>query len=158
MAKKLDLTEYLIQKLGGKTAVMQEFYGERLNELIASGATFGDIIVTSKKEKWYSVLATMSIADAMNLKTTKKGSKTTSKRSSRLTSADKEKMIKGILAYLKKNPWSGKKAIANSVGFEPQKVGVQIGILRKEKKIKSSGARSKMVYALKGEKKKVATS
>ena len=85
MAKKLDLTEYLIQKLGGEKAVMQEFYGERLNELITSGATFGDIIITSKKEKWYSVLATMSISDAMRLKTTKKKAGKASTRSARLT-------------------------------------------------------------------------
>jgi len=72
----------------------------------------------------------------------------------RLTKADKERLLEAIPAFLAKNPWSKRSAIAKNVGVEPKKASVPLRDLLKSKKIKKQGEKAGVVYAVAGEKEK----
>ena len=146
MTKKDDLMKFMMDKLGGEKAVQREYAKERLMKAVSGGTTFGEIIEIAKQEDWLPILLATPIGTLAGEPVTLRPP------SGRITLADKATLHESVLSYLKDNPWSGKSAIADAVGFEPQKVAVQIRSLKANGAIKSSGKKSSTVYAVKGEK------
>ena len=151
MTKKEDLMKFMMDKLGGEKAVQREYAKERLMKAVSDGTTLEEIIDISKQEDWLDYLLKTPIGALVGRPATIRES------SGRITLADKETLQEGILRFLKETPWSGKGAISDAVGFEPQKVAVQIRSLKANGIIQSSGKKSSTVYAVKGEKAKPKT-
>ncbi len=73
---------------------------------------------------------------------------------SRMTKAEKERLLEKVPEFLSKNSWSKKMAIARGVGAEPKKLNTVLKELVAGKKIKRTGDKGATMYTFVGDKEK----
>ena len=146
------LLEHLIKSSGGRKAVERELVKSRLVNAISGGTTIGQLLKKAQDEGWYDSMMSVKFSSLVGqveetkvVKKTKTAKKVTR---TRLSAAEKENLVNGILDFLRKFPDSSFSDITKAVEFDKGKVRVQIAALKKENKVQSKGTLRNTTYSL----------
>ena len=150
---KTDFEKMVDEKMGAmRDDVVRETAHEYLRTGFNPDISLAEFVNSLHKEGLWDMLKDLSLKDLFEaLFGTAPASKKASERT-RLTKADKEKLLESIPAFLQKNSWSKRSDIAKGVGQEAKKLNIPLKELLKAKKIKKQGEKAGVVYAVVGEK------
>ncbi len=151
-----ELFEFMMNKLGGKDAVMLEFYRERINALGVEENTVATLLDEAENQGWNDWLRSMKLPDLASIinpllvndlaSTLSEG-----QDSRRMTGAEKAALYSNICVFLEENPWKSAAEIAEMVDVPKKKLGIHLKRMKDLGEIKSVGVKAKMRYAVKGE-------
>lgn len=143
-----ELFDFMLEQLGGEEEVFQKFKEQRLEALLKNTeTTLGEMLEEAEAGGWISWLKGQKLSTVIEMTT---GSTVgAGKTGKRITKAEKEQLVEGILGFLKDNPDSAVTDIAEAVGHDVKTTGTQLRSLVAEKKVKKKGERKATRYSLK---------
>lgn len=149
-----ELLEFLLAESGGKDEVLKRFFSTRLATAAASDQTLDELLDAAAKGGWREWLGALKVADIGNVINPPNEGPRARRSFQRLGKDEKEALYAKILEFIGLHPWSGKSEIAEAASFPAKKLGPHVRALKDAKKIKSSGEKAAMRYAVVGDKTK----
>lgn len=149
-----ELLEFLLVESGGKEEVLRRFFTSRLASAAASDQTLDELLEAADKGGWREWLGALKVGDIASIINPPVEDSKARRSVQRLGKEEKEELYEKLLAFIGEHPWSGKAEIADAVSFPAKKLGPHLRSLKDTKKIKSSGEKAAMRYALVGDKTK----
>lgn len=143
------LLEYVLEKAGGREAVLRELYESRITEMAAEQMTLAEMWNEAEDDGWAEILGSMTMMDLTKafipgkIKT----------RGKERTARQKAEAIKDkIIIFLRSNPWSSRNDAAEACGTSGGQATRYLRELRNEGRVRSVGKHKHMKYAIKGTK------